>query len=374
MTTPLSKKIALWLSDVALPQWADVGVDDYSFVEHLDLNGVPANVAYKRLRVQARQIYVFSHAYLQGWTEGLAVARQGYEFITFHGWMPGGGWARKLGREGGVIDGQIDLYDQAFALFALAWYYKATGDAQVLTYALETLVAIKRQLAVEGVPGYRSASDADDSRAQNPHMHLFEACLAWREFSGEAAFSDEADALFALFADKLFDPLTGTLAEFYDASWNRASGERGMIIEPGHHLEWVWLLAWYARSSGVSTATYMKALFDFAETHGIDAATGLTLDEVLSDGSIRSASRRLWPQTEALKAHLAMRSLGVAGRVEQIGTNILNVYLAPAPAGTWIDHFDAHGDPIVDKIPTSSFYHLFLAFSELLTAEDMKLA
>jgi mannose/cellobiose epimerase-like protein (N-acyl-D-glucosamine 2-epimerase family) len=34
--------------------------------------------------------------------------------------------------------------------------------------------------------------------------------------------------------------------------------------------------------------------------------------------------------------------------------------------GLWIDAFDASGQPVATAIPTSTFYHLFLAFAEIL--------
>jgi mannose/cellobiose epimerase-like protein (N-acyl-D-glucosamine 2-epimerase family) len=52
--------------------------------------------------------------------------------------------------------------------------------------------------------------------------------------------------------------------------------------------------------------------------------------------------------------------------VEAIVARIFQRYLDPAPQGCWLDHFDATGTMIADKIPTSSLYHVFLAFAELL--------
>ena len=58
MATP---RVRSWLIDTALPLWGDVGVDrdGPGFVEQLTLQGRPADVSFKRVRVQARQIYCF---------------------------------------------------------------------------------------------------------------------------------------------------------------------------------------------------------------------------------------------------------------------------------------------------------------------------
>src|SRR5580658_7448901 len=100
-----------WLFEDALPFWAHVGLDvpALGFREHLTLDGAPAEISYKRLRVQARQIYVFSHAALLGWPGGVDVARRGYDFIKREGAQKNGAWARTLGRNGGVIEDIADL-------------------------------------------------------------------------------------------------------------------------------------------------------------------------------------------------------------------------------------------------------------------------
>ena len=66
--------IRSWMFDQALPFWAAHGLDadNGGYVEQLTLDGADAGVAFKRTRVAARQIYVFSHAAVMGWKAGLA--------------------------------------------------------------------------------------------------------------------------------------------------------------------------------------------------------------------------------------------------------------------------------------------------------------
>ena len=363
--------VRLWLYELALPLWGGVGVDgDWGFVEHLSLEGQPADVGYKRLRVQARQIYVFSHAALSGYRQGIDIARHGWSFMCDHGWTADGGWARRLGRRGGVIDPTLDLYDQAFALFAIAWWMRASGE-DALGMADRTLAVIDGQLASPGGLGWLSDTGPDAALLQNPHMHLLEALLALYATTGEARFKARIERVLEIFDSALFDPPTGTLAEYYDAAWNRLAGERGRIVEPGHHYEWVWLLH-QAEQVIPGSADRASILFEFAERFGCHPATGLTYDEVLDDGTARTASHRCWPNTEALKAHLARfefeGTLDVP-RTNQILDNLLHYFLdAPTP-GTWIDQLDAERRPSIDRIPASTLYHLFLALSELLRLE-----
>jgi mannose/cellobiose epimerase-like protein (N-acyl-D-glucosamine 2-epimerase family) len=364
-------KARSWLFEQALPLWSQLGVDgDWGFVEHLSLNARPAKVDYKRLRVQARQVYVFSHASLLGYPQGSDVAAGGWRFMLEHGWLRSGGWARRLGRRGGVIDPTLDLYDQSFALLAIAWWIKASGE-DVLELADDTLAVIDERLSSPTGVGWLSEDNANAALLQNPHMHLLEALLALHATTGASRFRGRIEEVLEIFDSVLFDQDTGTLAEYYDDKWNRITDERGRIVEPGHHYEWVWLLN-RAKHLVPGHDQQADALFEFAEHFGYNPTTGLIYDEVLDDGAVRTPSHRAWPHTEALKAQLArFESSGIldTARTVQILDNLFHHFLRAPKPGAWIDRLDEHSKPCAENIPTSTFYHLFLAFSELLRLE-----
>ncbi|HYE42973.1 MAG TPA: AGE family epimerase/isomerase [Caulobacteraceae bacterium] len=365
-------RVRAWLFDEALPFWSTVGVDgDRGFVERMDLDGTPADVDFKRMRVQARQIYVFSHAATLGFEGGLAAARNGYDFITTHGRLPGGGWARTLGRQGGMLDPAMDLYDLAFVIFALGWYWKASGDETAARLAVDTLEAVDRQMAAAG-GGYVSELPDPGVRLQNPHMHLLEA-LAASPLRRDGAWREATLGLTRLFRERLYDPATGTLAETFDEDWRRAVGPAGVPIECGHHFEWCWLLRRADRRTGEDHGAERERLFAFAERHGV-RSDGMVVDEVSETGARIGGDTRLWAQAERLKALLDRAEHdGVVDRagVAACATNLLDRFLAPAPRACWIDHLTADGAPRVDKIPASSLYHLFLAFAELLRLQPV---
>lgn len=360
-----------WTLEEALPYWLERGLDrpGLGFVEHLTLEGKDARALFKRTRVQARQIYVFSHAHLLGFTPGLDAARRGVEFLVREGRTAEGVWARRLGREGGVVDPTPDFYDQAFVLFALAWWARASGETSALALADETLEALDRVLGRADGRGWHAERPDGPEAVQNPHMHLLEALLALYETSGEARYRERALAVGELLRGVFYDARSETLAEYYDQDWNRAQGLRGRIVEPGHQFEWSWLLHHADRLTGSDFRAEAQGLFRFAETRGVDLRTGMTWDEVLDDGTVHKPAWRAWPQTEALKAHLARFEFeGVLdeARLAQIVANLLDRHLKVEPRGGWIDHFAADGAILADKIPASTLYHVFLAFSELL--------
>lgn len=372
-------RFAAWIMTDALPVWATVGRDapGLGFREHLSLDGTPAQVPYKRLRVQARQIYVYSHAALLGFPAGLEPAADALRFITAHGARKDGAWVRTLGRDGGVLDPAADLYDIAFVLFALAWFARATGQQAPLQHARRTVAWVRANMAAPAGGFHNVVPVEPGHRQQNPHMHLLEAALALYEASQDDLFADLAHDLVALFRSHFHDCETGTLGEFYDDALQPAAGEPGDHVEPGHHFEWAWLLDRYARQFGGATEAEARRLYDFAEVHGLDPTRSAVLDVLDRSGRVRRASTRLWPQTEALKAHASMarRGLDVDARIEAGIATLFDQHLSGCPRGMWGDHFAAVGGaPISAIIPASSLYHLFMAHAELQGLVDAPLS
>ncbi len=364
-----------WVFREALPFWADAGVDRVhgGFHEALDLHGLPAAVDFRRLRVTCRQIYVFSHAATLGFEGGLSAARMGVDYLVAKGWMgPERGWARRLTPLGEVLDDTPDLYDHAFVLFALGWWHRASQDPEALVWAHRTLDFLEARLRHPTAPGFLHARPASGWRLQNPHMHLLEAALVLYETSGSARFAELAREMATLFTTRFFDPRTGTLGESFTEQLARAPGDPGRVTEPGHQFEWAWILAGYQRLFGAPMGGVARPLVAFAERFGVDPTSGATFNAVRDDGIALDRGSRTWPNTERLKAHIALLDLDGTdprGPLTQTMGLLLDRYLAQGPPGTWIDHFDGDGRPVATTIPSATLYHLFVAFSELFRVE-----
>lgn len=367
----LSEDVRAWLFDQALPFWADVGVDRVrpGFVEELDVEGRPAE-RFRRVRVAARQTYVFAHAAVLGWAPGREIAEAGFERLVRFAWLgPERGWARRLSVDGEVIDATPDLYDIAFVLYAAAWVHRLTGATEPLDVARRTLDFMNARLRPASGPGFLEALPASGPKLQNPHMHLLEAALALSEHGDDPRFDALADELSSLFFNHLFDPGTGTLGERFDRAWTREADERGRCVEPGHHFEWVWLLAELNRIRGLDDGGAGLALHAFAERHGVDPHTKAVRNAVRDDGAVIDGASRTWPNCERLKAGVAVferEGRDTRPMLEQSGRLLLDRYFARTPRGTWHDTLEADGRMRVGTVPTSSFYHVFLSFSEVL--------
>jgi mannose/cellobiose epimerase-like protein (N-acyl-D-glucosamine 2-epimerase family) len=361
-----------WIFDKALPFWAEAGLDRHrgGAVEALDLSGRDAAAPFKRVRVQARQVYAFSHAHQLGWKgPALEAAEHCWRFLAAHARLEDGAWVRLLRRQGGVLDPTVTAYDMAFMLLALAWR-RRTGETGALSEAHATLEALDRRLAVAPGLGWRTAED-DPTLWQNPHMHLLEAALELADAGKDERFADMARDVLTLFRDRLFDPGQGLLPEYFEPGWNPIHGAR-RLIEPGHLYEWVWLLYRAKALLGEDLTDEARALYAFAERHGPDPQTRLVDDRLTGDGLTRTRTSRMWTQTEALKAQLAMfehQGIDTRARVAEILDQLLDRHLAVRPAGSWQDHIGIGFTPLATEAPASMLYHLLLAFAELLRLE-----
>lgn len=364
-------RFARWLFEDALPFWASTGCDGTASnpaalgaQECLTLQGAPAQPPFKRVRVQARQLFVFSWAALKGWQPAAQRAESIFRFLL-NAHRPDGGWVKLLARDGAVLDDSADLYDIAFVLFALAWYGRVDSTGQAVELARQTLAWLGQTMALPN-GGFMNTRPANNAwRQQNPHMHLLEAVLALHETTGDAADLAQAHALYALFSQHFMDERTGTLGEYFGPDWQPAAGPEGQWCEPGHHFEWVWLLQAYARQSGVDTAAQAARLYHFAHQYGVDAQTALVRDAVARNGQILKPTFRLWVQGEALRGALCHDPQDKVGWATRMASNLLDRYFTGCPTGTWVDQLDAQGAPAASQIPTSSLYHIVTAYDAL---------
>jgi mannose-6-phosphate isomerase len=322
---------------------------------------------HKRLLVQTRQLYAFSRGVelgAGGWaSEAVAAA---LDFLVSRFWDPQhGGWFATTRLDGRPLDRGKDLYGHAFAVFALAEHHRIAGSPDALRLARETWALVRERLRDPKSGGFleQAAEDwrpLDGPRRQNPHMHLFEALLSLHEVApGEGALA-EAAALARLLESRFSDG-TGALGELFAADWRPAAGAPGELVEPGHGFEWFALLHRFAALGGDRRALERaRQLFDFAERHGVDRDGGV-FDQVDRAGRPRETGKRLWPQTERIKA------LAVLGDTERLDAALAYCgerYLDAG--GGWHEQLVRDGSVVSEAQNATSVYHVVTALGEAM--------
>jgi mannose-6-phosphate isomerase len=201
-------------------------------------------------------------------------------------------------------------------------------------------------------------------------MHLLEATMALAEASGRERFSATVDGIADLAATRFIDPSTGALLEYFTDTLELAPGIEGQIVEPGHCFEWAWLFEGLGAAGRADCLAISDRLTGFARAHGICAARGVGINEVLLDGSVHNSTARLWPQTERIKAAaIRYRRTGDEAEAEEAAAAIRGLaryYDVPSP-GLWRDKLREDGSFIEEMAPGSSLYHIACAYGELTT-------
>ncbi|WP_370371574.1 AGE family epimerase/isomerase [Henriciella pelagia] len=358
-----------WMLDACFPLWAEHGLAGHGlYHEALDLSHRPVEADRMRVRVQARQTYVFCEALRLGWERERAerLIKLGVNALKGPSRRAEGLIGKVLASDGsGMVDAAADLYDTAFALYALANAAEA-GEDHALGIAKEVLAAVDRGLADPDYGGYAESLPKGAHRLQNPHMHLLEACHALHRADPHGGHLARANGIIQLFTTRMLDKESVTLGEYFAPDWSPASGEHHDEIEPGHQFEWVWLLQRHAALTGEELHPDILKLYTFAL--GTLDEEGRALTTSLRDGTIVDASRRTWMQTEALKAHLAMLELGTETPCDAEAVRSFDILMDEylTPEGGWIDRFDADGQVATEVMPASTGYHVVLAFAELI--------
>jgi mannose/cellobiose epimerase-like protein (N-acyl-D-glucosamine 2-epimerase family) len=350
----------------ALPLWASSGFDEKrgSFQERLDFCGRPIQSQPRRLMAQCRQIVVYARASILGWyDDGRQLALRAFERTCEQYHSPDGeaGWVFSVHSDGQVVDRSRDLYAHAFVLYMLAWTYRLTGDLNVLRLANSTLSDIDQIFVVENELGFLSkAQGRPEIREQNPHMHFFEALLALAEISGDECYFSRAATLINLFDDVLADPITGVIRERFDANWRPAQPSGKNTIEPGHQMEWIWLLREWQRLTGAIVDERVERLAAYALRFGVDSKKGAVWSTVRENGEVVSSPSRIWPQTETIRALCREDPTGEKWPrlVSAITDNLFTTHLPPQLNGGWIDQVDGFDLPAVSYMPASTLYHL----------------
>jgi len=356
-----------WLTDHAWPLWLELGVDwpRRAFHEHLEAASLQCKAPFRRLRVAARQTYVFSKAARYGVPRAKEAVALGLDFLRGPARLPDGGFAWRFDLDNRPIDSTRDLYDHAFVLLAFAAAADVVGADGVRADAAALVDYITAQFAHPS-GGYRDSIPSTATRRQNPHMHLFEALLAASDAFRELRFFNRASDLATLFVTRFFQTKEGALPEYFDEALAPRREAGRFLVEPGHHYEWIWLLHWYEKSAAMMDAraapeltAAADSLFEFAERHAVSAANGLVANGLWSDGTVADGGFRLWPQTERLKSVAQRRPDRAMSACAAIAR-----HLTDERPGLWIERMDVGGQAIVEPTPATSLYHLTAAFTD----------
>jgi mannose/cellobiose epimerase-like protein (N-acyl-D-glucosamine 2-epimerase family) len=275
----------------------------------------------KQLVDQARLVWVFSHAHRKGFDDqGLALqaAARGRRFLqeSFLD-REHGGYVWMTDRAGLPVNPVKHLYGQAFVIFSLVEYARASGDAAALHDAIALHRSIEGQLHDDVHGGWREHGDADWSvladddprirvpfpgrKSANTVMHWIEALTELYSESGDARCGASLTEALAVARRFLFplDP-----AHTYEAR------RPDWTIDPdatpgtyGHDVEFAWLMVRAQQALGLEPAwEQLYAYLDHTLLHGFDHRRGGVFTSGPRDGAADRRDKVWWVQYEFVAA------------------------------------------------------------------------
>lgn len=380
MTTQHPHRVAAqgwanWFWTEYFGDWlAQVRDGDLGVFDALDVNGHPDRTATKSVLAQARTLFTIAHvANASGDPALIAAAKSQAAFLEKYRKAPGL-YRCAIDADGTPTGDPLDeaarSYDQTFVILGLVTLNKVSPDPTIDTLIDDCWTALQTTLT-DPVTGLLLNDDVGDNPnpAQNPHMHLFEACLQGYRMTGQTLWLDRAAQLRRTSLQHFMDQDSGSIAEFLTPDLTPLAGQDGHRREIGHQCEWAWLLLEEADLAGNETLKKpAQRLLDFADRYGFaqnSLLQGAAFDAVLTDGQIAENTFLLWPQTEAIKSYALRHTAGdpqAGDKACALMDLMFTQWFKDRP--TYINQLDPNGKTIWPEALTRLMYHVVIAMTE----------
>lgn len=346
-------------------------------------NGEFAGSGEKFLVMQARQLWFFSTLAIEGIEKAasLSAARAGFTFLESKMRdRENGGYFAKVSNAGTPTDRRKHAYLNAFALYALVAYHRASGDASALVAAkdLFRLLDAKSHDARSG--GYHEFFREDwtpiidpaepifvgavGTKTYNTHLHLLEAFTAlYREWPVPPV-RDRLNELIVILTTTVRHPSFFCNVDAWSPDWRIVNTPANLRASYGHDIECAWLVLDAADALGLPRATFRNwadALCQYSLKYGYDLKNGGFFYTGPLGLPSDDTKKEWWVQAEALPAMLTMyRETGNPAYFDAFsGTLAFLEKHGIAPRGGWYRARTADGSSLDDMLssPWQCAYH-----------------
>jgi mannobiose 2-epimerase len=264
----------------------------------------------------ARILWTFAKAYRTlGAERYLSMAQWAYEYLTRVFWdQECGGLYWQVDYQGNPVSDRKHHYAQAFAIYGLAEYYRATQKPQSLILA-QMLFRLLEKHAYRAVhQGYVEGStrewkpladmrlsdrDLNSHMSMNTLLHILEAYTNLLRVWDDAHLKAQHKALLETFQQHVIDHQTSHFRLFFDDQWHSLSEN----VSFGHDIEGSWLL-WEAAEIQGDSALSAKVRDPVIRIAAAVYREGMDDDgSLFCEGSpqgLVDSSKDWWAQAEAV--------------------------------------------------------------------------
>ena len=334
----------------------------------------------KGVILHSRILWFDSNAYMELKDAALLDnARHAYEFLTKYCVdKEYGGVYWSVNYDGSVKDDIKHTYCQAFFVYALASYYRASGDKEALKLAYEVfelieehstddvayLEKLSRDWKTELANDELSENGLMADKTMNTVLHLMEAYTELYLADRGTRVLERLKFQLEVTYDKIFDKQGSKLLVFFD----RKLDVIGNVHSYGHDIEATWLIDRACEVIGDAVLTEKFAAMNSAIVANIakvayDEPSGSLLNE--SDNGVVNTWRIWWVQAESVVGFLNAWQKGYGGEeyykiAENVWNYIRESIVDKRGGGEWFSQVDAGGNyakfkPTVD--PWKCPYH-----------------
>lgn len=359
------------LREKVLPYWYDTAIDwergGYVLSDHAGAKANPATE--KQIVTQARMVWGFAHAHAKGYRDPrrdyLAAARHGYRFLFDHFRDKElGGYYWKTDLAGNPITDRKYLYGEAFVVYGLVEYYRASDDGEARRAALDLYRVIQERMhdADHGGWGEHYERDwrlirAQDNRIEvevaglksaNAHLHWMEALAELYAVTGDGAVRESLAEALRLNATWFYPPKPGQSCFHRQPDWAPVTDPKSAGLSYGHNVEFAWLML---RAEEVlkqkPSWTHFHAILDHALRFGTDLERGGLYNRGTEDQPASDTDKVWWAQAEMLAALTDGLKAGPNPRYEEALSRLLGFLRSHQiqPDGIWLDTVTAAGVP-----------------------------
>ncbi len=283
-------------------------------------DGTVVKTAAKGAVLNARILWTFSAAYqATGRDEYLHQAKLAYEYFIRHFIdSTHGGVYWSVDYRGKALNTRKQIYAQAFAVYALSEYFKASQDTTAIMAAIDLYNLIELHAFDREFNGYTEAfgrswetladlrlstKDANEPKSMNTHLHVLEAYTNLYEVWKDLELESRLVNLVRIHFDHILHGPSQHFNLFFNMEWEAQSS----AYSYGHDIEGAWLIR------RAALVLDRKSLIEEANTRAC-AMAKVTLNEgIAKDGSllneghsgcVTDTNRHWWPQAEAFVGFL----------------------------------------------------------------------
>lgn len=299
------------LIEEILPFWErSVDHEFGGFITDLDENGRRHGNGDKHLVMQTRMVYSFALGHrLTGNPSYLAYARHGVEFLRYSFYdAEHGGWFRTVNRQGEPIDRDKWPYAIAFAVYALADYYRASGDHEALQLAVETFDLLWKHAWDHQHGGiywnlHSDWTPDDPTKRIDSMLHTMEAASSLLAATDDPRYLDHLLIICETIHDHTYDTRYACTREWFSPDWNEVIERTRGLINYGHIAE----TAWFTSVVGAFTGEHQflnlgRTLLGFVLREGWDARYGGIYAFGRAGDGVVDTRKIWWMQAELLGA------------------------------------------------------------------------